>query len=292
MGLKLEEAGRKIPHILLVRLEALYDTLKSAEKKAADLLIKDTEYFINSTIVETAKKAGCSEATLVRLARKLGFKGYSELKDYLLESSKDNPIELYEGITERDSVKDIIYKIFESSIQTLKDTLNFINIEDYIRAVDYISNANKILFIGVGDAYPVALSGCQRFLRIGFTAYASADFDTQLIYTTHLITNDVVIAISHSGKTKTIVDVVKYAKNLGIKIISVTNFPLSPLAKHSDIVLLTAAFTGQLGKEVIPKRIAEMCIIESLFINVLLKKRDVFTSALERSNSAVSINKL
>lgn len=292
MGLELKEVGKRIPHTLLVRLEALYDTLKSAEKKAVDLLIKEPEYFMNSTIVETAEKAGCSEATLVRLARKLGFKGYPELKNYLLESSRDNPVELYEGITKEDSMEDIVHKIFESSIQTLKDTLNSISIEDYIKAVDYISSASKILFIGVGDAHPVALSGCQRFLRIGFTAYASADFDTQLIYTTQLTTNDVVIAISHSGRTKTIVDVVKYAKNLGIKIISITNFPLSPLAKHSDIVLLTAAFTGQVGKEIITKRIAEMCILESLFISVLLKKEEVFASSLEKSNSAVNINKL
>ncbi len=292
MGLELKEVGKRIPHTLLVRLEALYDTLKSAEKKAVDLLIKEPEYFVNSTIVETAEKAGCSEATLVRLARKLGFEGYPALKNYLLESSRDNPVELYEGIKREDSIEDIVNKIFESSIQTLKDTLNSISIEDYIKAVDCISSASKILFIGVGDAYPVALSGCQRFLRIGFTAYASADFDTQLIYTTQLTANDVVIAISHSGRTKTILDVVKYARNLGIKIISITNFPLSPLAKHSDIVLLTAAFTGQVGKEIITKRIAEMCILESLFISVLLKREEIFASSLEKSNSAVNINKL
>lgn len=287
-----EEAIEKIPHSCLIKLQAIYDTLKTAEKKAADLLINDPDFFSSSTIVEAAERAGCSEATLVRLAKKLGFKGYPELKENLINKAKDNPVQLYEGLTEQDTIESITKKIFESSIQALRDTLNILNKENYKKAVECICRANKIVFCGVGDAFPVALAGCQKFTRIGLNAFVSSDFDLQLIYTSLLSPQDVVIAISHSGRTKTIIEVVKYAKSVGAKVIAITNYPISPLSKNSDITLLTASFVDNFNGEVISKRISELCILESLFMNVLWQLKDKLAENLNKCNLAVELNKL
>jgi RpiR family carbohydrate utilization transcriptional regulator len=77
---------------------------------------------------------------------------------------------------------------------------------------------------------------------MGVDTYFAFDFELQLINTSRLSQGDVLVAISYSGKTKTIVDIVKHARNLGVKVIAITNYPLSPLAKNADIVLLTASF--------------------------------------------------
>ncbi len=49
--------------------------------------------------------------------------------------------------------------------------------------------------------------------------------------------DDVVIAISHSGETKEIVDLLPSIKKLGAKLIALTSNPKSALAKYSDVVL-------------------------------------------------------
>lgn len=281
-----------IPHSCLVKLQAVYDSLKSAEKKAADLLLDRPEFFSEATIAEAAEAAGCSEATLVRLARKLGYSGYPELKAHLYENKQHNPADLYAGITDKDSYDSVTQKVFQASIQALKDTLNVIDKSEYQKAVEAIANAGRIVLCGVGDAANVALSGFQKLIRTGANVHASADPDIQLITVSHLSKGDVIIAISHSGKTKSIVDVVKYSKVTGAVVISITNYPISPLAKNSDIVLLTAAFTEHVKGEVMSKRVAELCLLESLFVNVLRKKQDTYIDGLRRSNDALEVNKL
>lgn len=293
MALKLNEKSLEmIPHHCIVKLQAIYDTLKTAEKKAADLLIEKPDFFANATIVEVADKAGCSEATIFRLARKLGYSGYNELKSVLIEGRNNNPIYLYKGITEEDSCERVVKKVFQASIHALEDTLNVLDMEEYEKAVDAIFNAPKVVLCGVGDAATVARSGYLKFIRIGLNVQMSDDLDLQLMSVSHLGKGDVVIAISHTGKTRSILEVVKYAKTVGATVVCITNYPVSPLAKHSDIVLLTATFTEHVKGEIISKRVVELCIIESLYVNILLKYKDKFAKNLEKSNLALELNKV
>jgi len=287
-----EKMIKAIPHSCLVKLQAVYDSLKTAEKKAADLLLERPKFFAGATIVEAAEQAGCSEATLVRLSRKLGFGGYPELKDALSCDKEEHPIGLYSNIKETDDNITIATKVFTASIQALSDTLNIIDKGEYEKAVDAIGGCNKILFYGSGDAATVAQSGYQKFVRAGFDVQASVDIDIQLISVSHMKKGDVFVAISHSGRTKNILDVVKYARAKGITVISITNFPVSPLAKNSDIILCTAAFAEHVNGEVISKRITELCILESLYVNVLIKHRSDLLKKIEISNFALEINKL
>jgi DNA-binding MurR/RpiR family transcriptional regulator len=282
----------KIPHNLIVKIQAVYDNLKTAEKKVADLLLNNPQYFSTATIVEASTKACCSEATFTRLSKRLGFKGYPELKSALMEITDDDRIVPYENILDEDSCDTAVAKVFEAAIQSLRDTLNILDINKYKAVVNALSKANKVMLCGSGDAFAVALSGYQKFIRIGFNATVSADIDVELIIASGLKKNDVVIAISHSGKTKSVVDIVKIAKNNGAKIISITNFPVSPLAKNSDIVLLTAAFSEHADGEIMAKRITELCILESIFVNVLLDNKTKLSTNVKKSNDALELNKL
>jgi len=228
----------------------------------------------------------------VRLTRKLGYGGYPKLKSVLLEDCPESTAKLYQGINEVDDCDEVARKVFRASIQALEDTLNILDKEKYKRAVEALCSSRKLVFLGVGDAAAVARSGYQKFLRIGYDVHASSDIDVDLIAVSHMSKGDVVLAISHSEKSRSVVDVVKLARSVGVTVISITNYPVSPLAKNSDILLLTAAFSEHSKGEIMSKRIAELCILESLFINVLMKCRDTLALQLERSNQALEINKL
>lgn len=291
-----QESLLNIPHQLVVKIKAVYDTLKSAEKKAIDLLIRDPVFFSQATISEAASKAGCSEATLVRLSKRLGFEGYPELKQCLKnpveEKNGTDEVRLYQNIAKGDSFDDVVRKVFQASIQALTDTIGMLDMEEYKKAVTALSNAGKIIFCGAGDAASVARSGFQKFIRAGFNVYESADLDVQLITASQLEPGDVVVAISHSGRTKSTVELVKYARASGATIISITNYPGTPLAKNSDILLLTAAFAEHVKGEVMSNRVTELCIIESLYINTIIMHEARAAEKLKLSNTALEINKL
>lgn len=281
-----------IPHQCLLKIRSVYDTVKKAERQAIDFLLEHPKEIAGLTIVELASRAGCSEATIVRTAKRLGYRGYPELRESFAAVDHQGEIADYGGIDRGDSFAAVARKVFQASVSALQDTLQLMNEAQYGRAVHALLSARKILVCGVGDAHLVALEAYQRFVRIGEDCQVSEDPDLQLIMAAHLAPKDVLLAISHSGRSRTVLDVVRRAREAGATVIGITNFPVSPIAKHADIVLLTAAFSQHHTGEVISKRISELCIIESLYINFLLRKGKPALRRLTQSNDAVRVHKL
>ncbi len=284
---------KKIPMSCLLKLQAVYDSLKSAEKKAADFLLENSDFLISATISEAADRAGCSAPTFVRISHRMGLDGFSSLKEELrkMAYTTEAPKRDYSEISISDDSVKVTRKVFDSVIQALNDTMNLVDKDAYDQAIDALMNAKKVLFIGVGDAYSVASSGTQKLMRIGKMATATCDSDAMIIHASHLNDGDVVVAISHSGKSKGVVDVAKYLKDTNVKVIAITNFSVSPLAKNSDIILLTSTFIKHLNGEIVAKRVVQMSILESLFVNMIMRDSEN-VKALDKSNYAVEINKI
>jgi len=305
----------------MLKIKAVYDTLKSAERRAVDFLLKFPHKAATLSITRYAEQAGCSEATVVRMAKRLGYEGFPELKSVLARSDrqaseqpqkesggsqkesegsqkesggsqKESEGFEYEGISSSDSTVKVVGKVFETTAAAIRDTFDVLDEKQHESAVRALLKARRILFCGVGDAALVAMEAYQRFIRIGEHCLVSVDPDVQLIMSSQLFKGDVVVAISHSGKSKTVVNTVKLARRSGVTVVAITNFPVSPLTKHSDIVLLTAAFSKHVTGEVISKRVTELCIIESLYISYVIRKGRPVQDRLEKSNRAVGQNKL
>src|SRR5512147_703336 len=74
------DAPERVPHNCLVRLRGIYHSLKKAERKAADYLLAAPDAIHRAGVVEFSTEAGCSQATVVRLAQRLGYDGYPALR--------------------------------------------------------------------------------------------------------------------------------------------------------------------------------------------------------------------
>jgi len=282
----------KIPHKCVLNIKAVYSSLKTAEKAAMDYLLQFPNDLTDKTIAEFAQAAGCSEATIVRLSKRLGYEGFPELKNDFQKHRIKDPVTVYENVTDDDSTEEIFNKVFDASIEALKDTNRMIDRTALNEAACLINGAQNILFCGLGDAAIVASVAQQRFLRIGKKTFYSLDQDTQLIYASQLKKGDVLVAISHSGRSRPIINTVKVARGAGAKIISITNFPVSPLTKKSDVILQTAVFTRSIGSEVIAKRLTALCIIEGLYLSKLIDSKEISLEYIEQANKAVAVNKL
>jgi RpiR family carbohydrate utilization transcriptional regulator len=283
---------QKISYRCLLKIQSVYDSLKSAERKAVDFLMADPEFFARSTIVEVAAKAGCSEATLVRLGYRLAFGGYSELKAAILrEDTKEDFECLYEGIDKEDDAATVMEKVMKASIQSIEDTVSLIDLQAYQKAVDAILAAEKLQFAGIGDAAVVAMSGYYKFFRLGMNVYFSQDYDVALMMAAQLGPGDVLVAVSHSGTTKTTLNTVHCAQEKGATILGVTNCPFSPLGKQADILLTTAAFGENMIGERMAKRIPAFCVMESLYVNALTRVDQGKREELEQRDRALYLNK-
>lgn len=283
----------KIPLEYLLKLQAIYPSLKKAEHKAADFILENADFLADASIADAAKAAGCSEPTFVRIAQKMGFEGFAELKMCLRQNNKAESYSKreYSDLTAQYTMEEISQKVFDSCINAISDTYKLFDAATYNRTIDLLDKAGKILFVGLGDSSRIADLAKCKFLRIGAQCYSTSDVDEMLMFCAKLDTNDAVVLISHSGQTVPIVHVAKVARAAGIPTIAITNFPLSPLGKNSDIQLLTSAFQESANGEVMAKRVAQLAIIESVYVNIVLKN-PAREAALCESDRSVSVNKM
>ena len=290
----------QVPYACMLRIQSVYGGLKTAERRAVDYLLEHPERVSGLTIVEFASVAGCSEATVVRLSKRLGYEGFPELKrDFAHVREESSTIEVdsetyaaYSEIGRDDDPVTVFEKVIQASVTALKDTVNIMSGEDYNRVVDLFVDAERLLFVGLGDAAIVALEARQRFLRVGKRADASLDPDTQLMLAAQLKPGDVFIAISHSGRSRTVLDAMKLARAAGAHIVAITNTPISPVAKRADALLLTAVFTRYMTVEVISKRVTELCVLESLLVNYMHRVGADALENIRKTEASVEANKI
>lgn len=277
------EHNTHLPPQMLLRLQAVYDSLKRAERSAADLLLEKPDFVANASIASAAKAVNVSQPTFVRLAKRLGYSGFSEMKD-VLQADVAEPVPApqipYERISSESKSYDIAQSIVYASIQALNDLLQIMDPQVYENAADALVRAERIVFLGAGDSGVVASSAYQKFLHLGVVCHTAADLDTQIMLASLLNERCVCILISHSGDTISMVQNAKLAKAQGATTIAITNFPYSHLARICDIVLLTATFVER-GGEIVTQRIAQMTILESLFIIYRMRSNNALNAAYD-----------
>lgn len=117
----------------------------------------------------------------------------------------------------------------------------------YEKATDLIvehvhARGGKIVASGVGKAGNIAALLASTFSSTGTPAISINPCDAQHGDLGTLQPNDILILISNSGSTKEIMQLMQCARMLypGISAIAITGVSESPLAKESDVALITA----------------------------------------------------
>ena len=198
----------------------------------------------------------------------------------------------YNDMSIDDSVDSIISNVYKTTIQSLKDTFDFLDKDRVRDASRLLFNAKKVLICGVGDGAVTADAAYHKFMRVGIDCFTSTDLDMQLIYSSQMNhETDVVVIISHSGITRSLLQLVQEVKKRELAIIVITNYPKSPLANAADVVLQTYSFTPDLTGEVVTKRIAELFMIELIYLCTIKLMGQESLDTLCVSNNAVEPNK-
>jgi len=253
-----------LPHDCVIKLFSIYDTLKSAEKKAADLLISDPRFIMTANISEAAFRAGCSEPTFLRLAKKLNYTGYADLKRHLGTNTEPQSLFYNNSITESDSPENIVQKVFTTAIQGLEDTFRMLDVDSMKVAADAVRSAGKVVLYGIGDSGLIARALHYNLSTRGIFSLFNEDSDYIQNAVCSLGENDLFFAVSNSGRTDLICKMTRMAKEQGAKTVALTNYPTSPLARMTDIVLLSSVYVENHYGGDTYKRAAHMCIIEAL----------------------------
>lgn len=275
----------------LERIRNIYSTLNGAEKKVAQCILENPKQIIHFSITELSNSSHVSDATVFRVCQKLGYKGYQDLKINLAGAVIEPFQNINEDIVEEDEMYIIMQKLLHLDIDNLENTVRINESETVEKAVRFITGANQLLFFGMGGSGALAVDACNKFIRTGLHCSVQTDSHWQAIYATLLKENDVVLAFSHSGSNKELIESLELARKCKAKIITITSNAVSPIAKVSDVLLVSYAKESMFRSEAMGSRITALLLVDCIYLGVCLKRKPETLKTLGKIREGIALKR-
>ena len=249
---------------LICELMVNRDYFSTVERKIADVILKDPKKFITYSISELAEVAGVSQGSINNFSQKLIGAGFAALK-LQLAGQLPHYLEKQFNLAEAgDGVRDILKKNQSEMASAFQNTINLNDEETLKRVVDLILRAKRIEIYGIYRSSIVAMDLYYQLLQLGLSASFVSDVLMCQVSAARLEEEDLVIAISSSGRTKDILDTVKVAKSNHVPVICITSDREAPLVKLSDEALFSVSSGNSISNRMDEIRLSQMFLTDSL----------------------------
>ena len=133
---------------ILEKITQHNSVFSKSERKVAEVILANPQTAIHSSIATLAKMSGVSEPTVNRFCRRLDTKGYPDFKLHLAQSLANGTPYVNRHVEENDGPEEYTHKIFESTMASLEVARQSVDIAVINRAVDLLTQAQKISFFG------------------------------------------------------------------------------------------------------------------------------------------------
>ncbi len=262
---------------MLTRLRYNIDDYSPKLKNVANYILSNSDSVQYFTITVLARETATSEATVIRLCRDLGFKGYSDFRMAL--AIEINQPQARQKKTKRSDNSDLIHVATKNAMTSLQDTSDLIDRTQVQRICKLIHESNNIYCVGVGASNVVGHYLSYRLTRIGKCSIIFEDTHIAAMRSVTSKQGDMWFVISSSGSTKDVVYTAKKAQGQQIPVVSLTNIRHSPLSANSDEVLVAACPEGPLTGGSFASKVSALLLIDIL-INQLVDEYEQYSKAV------------
>jgi DNA-binding MurR/RpiR family transcriptional regulator len=217
--------------------------LSNSYRKVANYILEHYDRAAFLTAAELGRKVGVSESAVVRFATIAGYGGYPELKGVLQDvvTHKLTTVDRMLGSAETlKSEVDVPFAIMGADMANIRLTARDLDRRSFHSALSLILNAHRILVIGLGSSYMLAmyLGDHLNRLRGKATTVGSTSQDVweNLI---HLGKRDLAIGISFPRYTRATIEALAACRTFGCSVVALTDSVVSPAAKHANVILVS-----------------------------------------------------
>ncbi|MDQ0363274.1 MurR/RpiR family transcriptional regulator [Breznakia pachnodae] len=253
--------------MLIVEKLKLKEKMSVGEETVADFLMslgKDVEKYSTRNIAEVTYT---SPATVVRLCKKIGFKGFDDFKSQYLKEidyldQQYGSVDVNFPFSKNDSIMKMANKMVDLYDETIRDTLSLMKHEVLKNASNLMKHSKAIHIFSSGTTLNQAECFKEKMLKIGKQVIISNNLNYQLYEANCIQQGDIAIIISYSGETKNVVRIAQSCKSRGIPIIAITSFGENTLSQLAFCKLIIST------KESLFKNIGDFSI--HLSVNLIL----------------------
>jgi len=271
---------------ILDKIQSQLTLLSKSERKVADVILAEPQETMHSSIAILARRADVSEPTVNRFCRHLETKGFPDFKLHLAQSLAHGTPYVNRHVDESDSVGSYTDKIFESSMAGLERVRQGLDISAVNRAVDLLTQARTIAFFGLGSSAAVAHDAMNKFFRFNIPVIYSDDIVVQRMSCMNCNEQDVVVLISHTGRTKNLVQLAQLARENGAVVLAITS-ENSPLSREATLALLLDVPEDTDIYMPMVSRLAQLTVIDVLATGFILRRGAKFRTNLQRVKEAL-----
>lgn len=226
---------------LLNKLKSLENS-NSTDKVIARYILKHRADVSRMSIDQLAKSTYCSRSSIVRFAQKLGFTGFKSLKIELVELDQillltDNSVDANFPFDKRDNTNEVMKKIADLSIGTIKKTLAQLEFRAVDKAANVMIKSRNIFIFARGDSQIRARSFQNRMVKLGIFIIIAEEYSDEIWVAKNIKKGDSAIFITYGSKSSTYGDIIKDLNTKNIDIIMITGNIESGLIKKNSILL-------------------------------------------------------
>ena len=280
---------------ILITIRSLLPDLAPVEQRVAQAVLDDPGGVAWRSISELARSCGTSATSVVRFCRTVGLRGYPELRLALAQAVAQDAaavVAASSDIAPGDDPALIIKKIAYADAAAVTETASRLDVGALVRVVDVLAEASRIDIYGVGASGFVALDLQMKLQRIARPAFAWPDPHMAATSAALRGKGDVAVGLSHTGTTVDTIDALAEARAHGATTVAVTNFPWSPITEVADHVLLTAARETAFRSGAMTSRIAQLTVVDCVFVTLAQRDLPGTLDALERTFSAAQAKRV
>ncbi len=264
---------------LLELLSTQLDSLNRSERKVAQVILNDPQEATGLSIASLAERSEVSEPTVNRLCRTFGVKGFPDFKIRLAQSMATGTPYISQSVDINDAAEVYTDKIFSSAIASLDATRRKVNPTMVEKAVDFLSQAQQILFFGMGASGAVAQDAQHKFFRFNIPVVAHNDPLLMRMQAAACRRGDVVVVLSFTGRTKDTIEIARLAREAGAVTIAVTA-PDSPLSDEVSMALEIVAPEDTDVYMPMQSRLIQLTLLDVLATGVILRRGEDFQDHL------------
>jgi DNA-binding MurR/RpiR family transcriptional regulator len=228
--------------------------LSPAERRVAEVVLRDPECVAFGTVARVAERAGTSGASVVRLSTRLGYPGYSGLQAAVqraigqqlrpaVERIRDMHTSPARAAAVAGGGRDVLSRTLRAELDNVDQTLSAVGAEAFERAVALLADRRRPVRVVAGDAEAgvgAMLASALALVRGDVMEVGGSDvaIARQLAVAGP---ETVVVAIDLRRYERWVVEHVTRAVGAGATLVAVTDGPLSPLAALASVSFAVAA---------------------------------------------------
>ncbi len=261
------QPGRNVLELIMVRLASL----RKSDRRVAEHILSDPQAALTATVAETARNAAVSEPTVMRFCAALGFDGFQDFKLKLAHSMALGVPATQSVIDADDTPRTLTDKVFDYTMTSLDWARSRLDHQAVAEAIELLAAAKRIEFFGFGASWIVAADAQQKFPLFGVPCLVHSDSHQQFIAASMMQPGDVAVAISNTGQTASLLEVIRTAREMGATVIGVSG-QAGPMSRLCNLLLVIETLENTDIYTPMISRLAALVLIDILAVGVAMRR--------------------